>query len=302
MATPPQRISITGDNNNTDLILSSESSIIADNANLVVDAQLLTRINALEGSLTLNEADIKNIKSGISVSTSAVVTISNDLFVRGKITEYSGNDPSFVDYWSGIWESGFSRNFILVLEKDQTYTLWGPNDNNNYGNAMKFPFIQVMSGLKWSFSKIETDKKIAMAISPAISELELETEFNNGSNIFLIKTMSPGESYTSSDPVKFIEEYNRQAGELIMKRAFNLDTVFDLKNTWTEMRNLLNQTDTGQKTLKFMGSGRKIQTNMNQKSFIELSALHDKLATSTIDYNYKIIRCWYDDDMMMMIL
>ena len=109
MATPPQTISITGDNNNTDLILSSESSNIGDNANNVA---VLARVNDLTSDVSLNMADVKNIKSGISVSQSAVVTISNDLFVRGKITEYSGNDPSFVDYWSGIWESGFSRNFI----------------------------------------------------------------------------------------------------------------------------------------------------------------------------------------------
>ena len=376
MASLPISISITGSNNETDLILSSDNGSIVDHGcglNCLENEEehnlLLGRINTLEGSLALNNvrdaslssvvaanasaatirldaiqtlanqnktdisvsstkitgltsdvsltmADVKNIKSGISVSTSAVVTISNDLFVRGKITEYSGL-TQFDDYWSGIWEGGTGIICILVRETDLTYTLW-KNALDNIFNTYKFPFVKTKVGLKprqdvcgnytildleslysftfqlkWFFTKKETDKKIAMAISPGINIIEsLFIEKNTGlstiSNAFLIKTASPGDSYTSSDPVKFIEEYNRQAGELQMKRAFNLDTIMDLKNTWQELGNQLNQSNTGQQTLKFIGSERKIQHNMNQKSFIEWSALHDKLATSTIDYNYKI--------------
>ena len=245
-------------------------------------------------------ADVKNIKSGISVSQSAVVTISNDLFVRGKITEYSGL-TDFSDNWSGMWEGATGIIFILVREKDLTYTVWAPKGKD--WDSFKFPFVRLQSGLKPTqdacgnytilnlqtnyvntfqlksfFTKKSSDDKIAMAISST----------TNLSYMFLIKTISPGDSYTPSDPVKFIEEYNRQAGELLMKRAFNLDTVFDLKNTWQELGNQLNQTNSGQQTLKFIGTEKKIQSNMNQKSFIELSALHDKLATSTIDYKYII--------------
>ena len=337
MANPPYAIAITGDNNTTDLILSSESSTIADNlddvavleqindlssANGIVVGRLnvietnitaLTsgtslnsaKITALTNDVSLNLADIKTIQSGISVSQSAVVTISNDLFVRGKIVEYSGLTP-FEDYWSGMWETAFGRMFILIREKDLTYTLW-TYSNANPVNTFKLPFVKTTTGLKptqdlggnytildlqtftlfpyifqlkWSFSKKSTDKTIAMAISPTIQMIN--------PTIFLIKTVSPGDSYTSTDPQKFIEEYNRQAGELLMKRAFNLDTIMDLKNTWQELGNQLNQTNTAQKTYKFIGTERKIQSNMNQKSFIEWSTLHDKLATSTIDYNYTI--------------
>ena len=345
MANPPYTIAITGDNNNTDLILSSESSTIADNlddvavleqihdlssANGVVVGRLnvietnitaltsgtslnSTKITGLTGDVSLNLADIKTIQSGISVSTSAVVTISNDLFVRGKIVEYSGL-TTFPDYWSGMWEGGIGIIFILVREKDLTYSLWQPSAANPY-NTFKLPYVknpsvfkptldacgnytildlQSLYGyqfqLKSFFSKTSSDDKIAMAISPAINQSEsyLLQNGNNGFNIFLLKTMSPGDSYTSTDPQKFLEEYNRQAGELLMKRAFNLDTIMDLKNTWQELGNQLNQSNTGQKTLKFIGTERKIQANMNQKSFIEWSTLHDKLATSTIDYNYTI--------------
>ena len=292
---------------NASAIATNASAIAANESYITTNAATaLNNLNDISGNAAAAAANaagisasallISNLYSEIAV-TPGVVSISNDLVVNGKITENAGNDPNFVDYWSGFWGNlgYYYRNAALILQPDQTYDLW-LSDNDTY----QVPLTRARRGITPSlggkqlffahpfFGNVILHIK-SLYTGNSDDDNEAYNVYRPGPGGSMFKISTPGNSGSPSDPVKFIEEYNLLANENINKRLFNLDSLFDLKNTWEEIKNHTNQSNSSKRTLKLQCSERLIASNIHQKSAVEAAVHHDKLGTSLITYDYNLL-------------
>jgi len=191
------------------------------------------------------------------------------------------------------------RQAALILQPDQTYDLYMGVDD-----SYQAPLLKRSSGIKTSdggkvisfmhpvYGPIEYKLKSEYTGNPADVNKALRVNWPPWMDTKITeayKNAAVGNSGTSSDPVKWIEEYNRLANRNVTKRLFNLDTLFDLKTTWEELQHHLNQSNTAKRTLIMQGTERKLPSNIHQKSHIELAALHDRLGNSTMTYDYDLL-------------